>query len=358
MSYPFEIYNQETTTVHSGKVAWRCPSNIAIVKYWGKHGRQLPRNASLSFTLSNAHTDTYISYSASKNGKLGLSFLFENKPNKSFEDKIRKFLESVIEYFPVLSQLHLDISSSNSFPHSSGIASSASAMAAIAMCICEIDQKISGINNAKLDIRKASYLARLGSGSASRSVIPQLGAWGDHEAIDGSSDLFAVEVDDVHEVFKSFHDDILIVSAAEKSVSSTAGHALMNGNVYSEARYQQANDRITQLKHILNSGDVNAFGKLAEDEAMTLHALMMCSDPSYVLMEPGTLDMIREIRAFRNETGTPIYFTLDAGPNIHLLYPDSVSEEADNFINKTLLPYTANGRVIKDKVGNGPQKLV
>ena len=102
----------------------------------------------------------------------------------------------------------------------------------------------------------------------------------------------------------------------------------------------------------------DAFGKLAEDEAMTLHALMMCSDPSYVLMEPGTLDMIREIRIFRQKTGTPIYFTLDAGPNIHLLYPDYVSTEAEDFVNEKLLPYTANGRVIKDKVGYGPQKLV
>ncbi len=358
MSYPFEIHNQSSSSINEGRVGWRCPSNIAIVKYWGKHGRQLPRNASLSFTLSNAYTDTYISYRKNKNIGLGLSFLFENEPNKPFEDKIRSFLESVIEYFPVLGQLHLDISSSNSFPHSSGIASSASAMAAIAMCICEIDQQIAETESTQVDIKKVSYLARLGSGSASRSLVPLLGAWGEHDAIEGSSDLFAVDVSNVHDVFKTFHDDILIVSAAEKSVSSTAGHALMDGNIYSEARYKQANDRITQLKEILKSGDVDAFGKLAEDEAMTLHALMMCSDPSYVLMEPGTLDMIREIREFRQKTGTPIYFTLDAGPNIHLLYPDSVTKEAEDFVTKTLLPYTANGRVIKDKVGNGPQTLV
>jgi len=358
MSYPFEINNQTHVDFTEGKVGWRCPSNIAIVKYWGKHGRQLPQNASLSFTLSNAHTDTYIDYKKKEEKGLGLSFLFENKTNKAFEDKIRLFLKSVIEYFPILDHLYLDISSSNSFPHSSGIASSASAMAAISMCICEIDQQIAGIRSTEIDIKKASYLARLGSGSASRSVIPDLAEWGEHYAIDGSSDLFAVNVSEVHDVFKTFHDDILIISAAKKSVSSTAGHALMDGNIYSEARYQQANERITQLKKILKSGDVNAFGELAEDEAMTLHALMMCSDPSYVLMEPGTLDMIREIRTYRQETGIPIYFTLDAGPNIHLLYPDYVSAEAENFINEELLKYTENGRVIKDKVGNGPQKLV
>jgi len=358
MPYPFEI-NTPSLPISSGSVAWRCPSNIAIVKYWGKHGRQLPRNASLSLTLSNAHTDTYMDYGPSQRDGLSISFLFEDKPNQAFEDKIKKFLDSVTEYFPVLNMLHLDIKSSNSFPHSSGIASSASAMAAIAMCICEIDQKLSSNNTIEgLNIKKASYISRLGSGSASRSVIPLLGAWGTHSSIADSSDLYAVGVDDVHDVFKTFHDDILIVSAAEKSVSSTAGHALMNGNVYADARYTQANDRIAQLKQILKSGDVDAFGKLAEDEAMTLHALMMCSDPSYVLMEPGTLDMIREIRQFRADTGTPIYFTLDAGPNIHLLYPTHVKETAEKFITSTLIPYTANGRVIKDKVGNGPEKLV
>ena len=62
MSYPFKIYDQSTSVINEGKVGWRCPSNIAIVKYWGKHGRQLPKNASLSFTLTNAYTDTYISY--------------------------------------------------------------------------------------------------------------------------------------------------------------------------------------------------------------------------------------------------------------------------------------------------------
>ncbi|MFT4533512.1 MAG: diphosphomevalonate decarboxylase [Saprospiraceae bacterium] len=358
MSYPFRIHNQSTSVINEGKVGWRCPSNIAIVKYWGKYGRQLPKNASLSFTLTNAYTDTYIAYSENNVAGLTLSFLFEGKPNIAFEEKIKAFLDSVVEFYPILNRLHLKISSGNSFPHSSGIASSASAMAAIAMCICEIDQRVSGSNNTEIDLKKVSYLARLGSGSASRSVVPLLGAWGEHDAINNSSDLFAVGIDEVHDIFKSFHDDILIVSAAEKSVSSTAGHALMNGNVYSEARYQQANDRITQLKEILKAGDVNAFGKLAEDEAMTLHALMMCSDPSYVLLEPGTLDMIREIRAFRQKTGIPIYFTLDAGPNIHLLYPDHVSLEAEEFVNHTLLPFTANGRIIKDKVGNGPQKLV
>ena len=91
---------------------------------------------------------------------------------------------------------------------------------------------------------------------------------------------------------------------------------------------------------------------------MTLHALMMCSDPSYVLMEPGTLEIINEIRAFRQRTKLPIYFTLDAGPNIHLLYPDAVKEDAAKLIQDNLLQFTENNVVIKDKVGNGPSRLL
>lgn len=317
-------------------------------------GRQIPRNASISLTLSNAHTDTTIDYRVKQESGLTMDFLFEGQRNQSFADKLVQYLRSVSAYHPIVDHLHLAISSSNSFPHSSGIASSASAMAAVAMCICDIESQVSG--ESAIDIAKASYLARLGSGSASRSVIPQAAVWGRHDSIDGSSDLFAVPFEGMDPVFAGYHDDILIVSASEKSVSSTAGHALMEGNVYAGPRYQQANDRVASLTDILRAGDIEAFGKLAEDEAMTLHALMMCSDPSYVLMEPGTLDMIREIRAYRADSNVPVYFTLDAGPNIHLLYPDAYAGEVKAFINDQLLQYTADNKVIKDHVGNGPEK--
>lgn len=358
MTYPFQIKKFDGV-ITPGKVEWQCPSNIAIVKYWGKHGRQLPKNASISFTLTNAHTNTAIEYSDSKSGSLEIDFLFEGKENQPFKLKLEKYLQSIVEFVPLLSRLKLSISSSNSFPHSSGIASSASAMGAIAACICDIESIITkeAENTPDTLIKKASYLARLGSGSASRSLLPKLGEWGLHPAIEDSSDLYANSLHDVHEVFNTFHDDILIVSAAEKSVSSTAGHALMNDNIYAESRYKQANDRVTELYTYLKSGDVDSFGKLAEDEAMTLHALMMCSDPSYVLMEPGTLDMIREIRLFRSISRLPVYFTLDAGPNIHLLYPDHIKKEVKQFIHEKLMQYTADGIIIEDIVGNGPKKF-
>lgn len=340
-----------------GKVSWLSPSNIAIVKYWGKHGRQLPNNTSLSLTLSEAHTITSMKYAYKDGDGISVQFLFEGEPNLAFEQKIIKFLTSIRDEFPFLDQLHLHIESSNSFPHSSGIASSASAMSAIAMCLCSIENVLYDNLNKADFYRKASHIARLGSGSASRSVIPEVGIWGAHPQVEDSSDRYAVKMDGVHEVFKSFHDDILIISADEKSVSSTAGHALMIDNPYAEARYQQANDRIIKLMKAMREGDVKTFGKIAEDEAMTLHALMMCSDPSYILMKPDTLVAINKIRAYRAATGVDVYFTLDAGPNIHLLYPDHEKEKVAVFVKEELEPLCDHGRIIRDCVGTGPKLL-
>jgi diphosphomevalonate decarboxylase len=185
-----------------------------------------------------------------------------------------------------------------------------------------------------------------------------MAVWGIHPAIQGSSNEFAVGVADYADpIFKTFHDDILIISAKEKSVSSTAGHHLMVGNPYAEARYNQAFQRTEYLMDAMKTGDLEAFGKIAEDEALTLHALMMCSDPSYILMEEGSLSVIRKIRQFRQETGIPIFFTLDAGPNVHVLYPDAYKDKASEFIDHELKPYCVSGRIIHDMCGVGPEKL-
>lgn len=357
MDFPYKIHSLNDDKFHEGRVGWRCPSNIAIVKYWGKHGIQIPRNASFSLTLTNAHTDTYIDFSRQSNGQISIDFLFEGKENPAFEDKIKSYLDMIEPYIPILKDFHFKIESKNSFPHSSGIASSASAMGALALCICSIEAEIFGISHDEELRQKASNLARLGSGSASRSIIPYFSTWGKHNNIHNSSDLHATRTEGLHPVYETFHDDILIVSAKEKSVSSTAGHALMNDNIYAASRYAQANNRVEDLLKIMQTDDVDAFGKIAEDEAMTLHALMMCSDPSYVLIEPGTLEMIKAIRSFRQRTKLPIYFTLDAGPNIHLLYPDAVKEDAEKLIQDHLLQFTDDNVVIKDKVGNGPTRL-
>ncbi len=346
----------EQSKLKEGSTSWKSPSNIALVKYWGKHGNQLPRNASISFTLDTAHTQTEIKfYPKEDNELIEMEFFFEGEKNIAFGTKIRNYLEGNRNYFPWITQLALIISSTNSFPHSSGIASSASSMSALIMCLMDIESQFQG---EPLSVKKASFLSRLASGSASRSLYPQLSIWGAHPNIEHSNDLFAISYENqVDSVFADFHDDILIVSAKEKSVSSTAGHKLMEENIYASSRYEQANHHLEELIKAMKKGDLKTFGEIVESEAMTLHALMMCSNPSYILMEPNTLNIIREIRAFRQRTNHPVFFTLDAGPNIHMLYPSDLFDEVVSFTEEYLLAYCLDGKIIRDKVGQGPKKI-
>jgi diphosphomevalonate decarboxylase len=346
----------------AGKITWRSPSNIALIKYWGKHGQQLPRNPSLSLTLAASFTDTMLEYSHRddlSDGQIDLEFYFHQAENEAFKAKTLEFLESLLPIFPFLKQLKLVVRTGNSFPHSAGIASSASGMSALALCLCSLEDLLFGTlqNPADFD-RKASYLARLGSGSACRSIFSHAAVWGQTPLVADSNDEYAVPVGDaIHDVFKSLHDDILIVSRAEKSVSSRAGHALMEGNPYAAPRYAQARARLATLLDAMRAGDLDTFGKITEDEALTLHALMMCSNPSYTLMRPDSLAILEKVRAYRAATGHPVYFTLDAGPNVHLLYPGDIVHEVRKFIEDDLAEHCEDGYVQQDWVGEGPEEM-
>lgn len=345
-----------------GSITWRSPSNIAIIKYWGKHGQQLPRNPSLSLTLAASCTDTQLAYALKEKDAgtgIALDFSFQGEEHPAFEAKVREYLTSLLPVFPFLNQLQLTIRTGNSFPHSAGIASSASGMSALALCLCSLEDLLFGtLKDPAAYDQKASYLARLGSGSACRSIFPHAALWGETPLLTGSSNEYAVPIGDhIHDVFKDFHDDILIVSQSEKAVSSRAGHALMDGNPYAEVRYAQARTRLAQLLEALRTGDVATFGKITEDEALTLHALMMCSNPSYLLLHPNSLAIIEKVRAYRAATGHPVYFTLDAGPNVHLLYPGDIVHDVRAFIERDLEEYCDEGYVQQDWVGEGPEEM-
>ena len=206
--------------------------------------------------------------------------------------------------------------------------------------------------------RRASMIARLGSGSAARSVYPHLAVWGATDLAEGSSNDFATPYSQaVDAVFLSYHDDILLVSKSEKSVSSTAGHALMDSNPFASVRYQQAHDNLKELLQAMKTGDVHAFGRIAEQEALQLHALMMTSNPSYILMESQSLEIIKKIRQWRLKTGLALYFSMDAGPNMHLLYPHSIAADVQEFIQQDLVQHCEQGSLLKDRAGKGPIQL-
>ena len=346
-------------TVEKGSFQWSAPSNIALVKYWGKKENQIPANPSVSFTLKNCQTITKLSFSKiEKTDNFSFDLLFEGKPKESFRPKIQKFLERVEVYLPFLKDYHFIIDTQNTFPHSSGIASSASGMAALAVNFMSLEKELNPEMTAEYFNQKASFLARLGSGSACRSIKGEVVIWGNHQQTENSSDLFGIEFSELHPNFKNYQDTILLVDKGEKQVSSTVGHDLMNDHPFAEKRFKQAHHNLSKIKSILSNGDVNEFVKLVESEALTLHSMMMTSMPYFILMKPNTLEIINKIWKFRQETAIQVCFTLDAGANVHVLYPANVREEVLQFIKNELVVHCQNQHYICDEIGNGSQLIM
>lgn len=335
---------------------WMSPSNIALVKYWGKKEHQIPANPSLSFTLSEAYTITRISAELNKKGTgPEVSFMFEGEANHHFATKIEQFLKDLSPYFEYLPFVSLTIESGNNFPHSAGIASSASSMSALALSLVCIEQQLltSKIEDEEF-YRKASFIARIGSGSACRSIYSGYSIWGKHPEFENSSDNYAVPiVFKPGNLFESIRDTILIVNQKPKKVSSRTGHQLMTGHPYAKARYDQAFSNLAKIKKSMIENDWDSFVTVVENEALSLHAMMMTSNPGFVLMDPDTLKIIEMIGIFRKEYKMNICFTLDAGPNVHLLYPAEEQTKVDSILDE-LRKYCFEGKVISDYMGNGP----
>ncbi|MBT7623310.1 MAG: diphosphomevalonate decarboxylase [Flavobacteriaceae bacterium] len=352
------IFNSNNFQTISGASEWRSPSNIALIKYWGKKNNQIPLNPSISITLKNCFTQTKISYQTKKVSKLEFSFLFEGENNPSFEKKLRQFFIKIEKYCPYLSNLELKIESRNSFPHSSGIASSASSYSALSLCIMDVEKELNPSIDDKFFLKKASFIARLGSGSACRSILGFFSIWGRSDFFDFSSDLYAMNYPNkIHDVYKEICDTVLIVDKEKKEVSSTMGHHLMEGHSFSNDRLNQVKISLKNLKNALERGDYDMFIKVVELEALSLHAMMMTSDPYYILLKPNTIKIINLIWKYRKENDSKICFTLDAGANIHLIYPKKEYDPIQEFIRNKLIKFCESGQFINDMIGIGPLKL-
>ncbi len=341
------------------KTGYRCPSNIALVKYWGKKegGVQLPANPSISLSLGDLYAETTVEIvSGNVSGKPAFDFLFNDAPKPSFTPKLESFFRRIWDDYELVQNHSLLIKSTNNFPHGTGIASSAAGFGALALCIYDLQQQL--YPKADDMHREASRIARLGSGSACRSLYAQPAIWGVHESIAGSSDEFAIPFSGtISEEFRTLKDIVLIIDAGEKKVSSTEGHGLLQSNPYAAARYDVAKDNLGRICKAMESGSMHRFISIVESEALQLHAMMMVSNPYYVLMRPNTLAVIEKVWEFREKTSVPLMFTLDAGANVHLLFPDAYSSQVTNFIQDNLLSYCQNGQYLCSTTGKAPEKL-
>lgn len=312
------------------------PSNIAFIKYWGKLPGQIPLNPSLSMTLDQCRSTTSVEIIPDV---FSVEYIFDGQTKDDFKLKIERYLDSLKKTLSWISEHKFIIHSTNNFPHSAGIASSASFFASLAHCLVNIDQKISSLT--QIDLNFASKLARLGSGSAARSITGPFTSWGSD-----TSD-FATPVS-VHPIFEQLHDTIVVVDDSRKSVSSSEGHKLMQEHVFKAARITQAEQNFKKISYALAEGNFKQFGEIVINEAMTLHALMMTSSPSYNLLRPNTLALIDIFNSHTQQR--QITYTLDAGPNLHIIYPPCEKD----FVRKLLAQHSELYlSTIEDCAGHG-----
>lgn len=348
-------------------VTWQAPSNIAFIKYWGKKEGQIPLNASLSLSLKNAQTKTTLTWRHKEEeeksedaSQLGLKFLFEGKENLKFQQRIYRLFLQLLADYPCFNDFHFTIESSNNFPHSTGIASSASSMASLALCLTSFLEEEGYLKGEFYDL--ASYLARLGSGSASRSIFGGFSLWGSTEEVNGSADEFAIDLEkkssiNIHPDFRGLRDSILIVSSESKKVSSREGHREMDHHFFREGRKMMVKNNLSKILKSLESGSFEDFADVVESEAYALHALMMSSNHPFCLLKPNTLEIINQVTRARKEKNLSVCFTLDAGPNVHLIYPRSDELRVKEFILYELKNLCENERVFWDEEGEGPSRL-
>ncbi|MCB9092091.1 MAG: diphosphomevalonate decarboxylase [Halobacteriovoraceae bacterium] len=316
-----------------GKFRVEAPSNIALVKYWGKKGYQLPQNPSISFALTNCKTimDVEYSFNPAQENFL-LDFYFEGSKNPVFEERILAKIVHLPEKFSFIKNIELKINGLNTFPHSSGIASSASSMACLSLVLSQIYHEVTGD---KVKASEVSDIARRFSGSASRSLFPGYCVWGKTPMVENSCDEYAVplNMNDIHESFRDLKNAVIVIDKNEKKVSTSAGHDYMDSHPYSESRYQYASAEFNELFLAMKAGDWETFHKVCRSEAFQLHAMMMTSQNPYTLLKPNSIAVIDEIDTFiREQTNLPLTYTLDAGPNIHLIYPSSHQTQVEDFL--------------------------
>ncbi|CAI2593893.1 hypothetical protein AKUH4B507X_07360 [Apilactobacillus kunkeei] len=300
------------------KITARAHTNIALVKYWGKENEELiiPANSSLSLTLDEFYTDTSVHFDESLssdevtlNGKV-----IEDEKITKFMDIIRK--KSNINAFA-------RIESTNHVPTSAGLASSASAYAALAAA----GSKAYGLN---LSQKGLSRLARRGSGSATRSIFGGFAAW-NKGTDDESSYGYSIE----NPVKMDINMIAIILDNQPKKISSRKGMKIsIKTSPYYQSWIKQTTADFQIIEEAIKENDFTTLGKTAELNAMRMHSLTLSSDPSYLYINADSLKVINMVKELR-ENGVECYYTMDAGPNVKIIcQSDKISAITDKLSDK------------------------
>lgn len=280
------------------------PANIAFIKYWGKKDEKLnfPLSSSISMNLSGVFTITTVEFS-SKYKKDIFEFtkekatLKEKKRVFTHLDRIRK-KAGIVQWAKVISE--------NNFPKGTGIASSAAGFAALTLA----GTKAAGLSCSQKEL---SILARLGSGSACRSIPDGFVEWkkGSSSETSYAQTLFSPKHWDIRNI-------VVIVGGKEKKVSSTEGHRLAPTSLFFQARINSLEVKVKKIKGLIKEKRFTEFGMAIEEEAINMHTIMMTSKPPIFYWLPKTLEIMREVWRWRKK-GLEVYFTIDAGSTLHLI---------------------------------------
>lgn len=314
------------------KALARAHSNIALIKYWGKKDEalNLPLNGSLSLTLDAFYTDTYISFDEDIDKDI---FSLNNQVQ---DEKATSRVVNFIDIFRKLSGINKKalIVSSNNFPTASGLASSASGFAALA-CACN------AALNLNFDNKELSSIARLGSGSATRSIFGGFVEW---------LNTHAENIDDANWDVGMIS---VIVSKEEKTISSREGMKItQNTSPFYQQWLIQSKLDLMEIKEAIKNRDFELVGVITEKNSFNLHAIMLSSNPSLLYWESDTIKVIQIVKMLRKE-GLSCYTTIDAGANVNILCRLS---QAD-MIKKKLSEYFPEKNIIISKPGSGVKVL-
>lgn len=289
------------------------PSNIALCKYWGKRDAELnlPLTSSLSISLSDKGTTTQLQVNNSAYDSIIL-----NGNAIPSDSLFAKKLIAFLDLFRPRDSWHIDIITTNTIPSSAGLASSASGFAAF---IKALDKLLLW----QLESAQLSILARLGSGSACRSIAQGFVEWEVGTRIDGM-DSYGKPLSDV---WPELCLGLVIVSTTQKAISSReAMQITTKTSPFISLWPKKVSNDLAKIKTSIKSHDFDLLGQTAESNAMAMHAMMLSAWPPISYMLPETVITMQKIWQLRNH-GLPLYFTQDAGPNIKLLFLNNHLED-------------------------------
>jgi diphosphomevalonate decarboxylase len=288
--------------------------NIAFIKYWGNRDNtlRLPMNGSISMNLDGLLTRTTVSFQPS----LPYDELIINGHEVRGAGLVRiSYILDIIRGMASIEE-HAEVISENNFPSGAGIASSASAFAALALA----GSNAAGLN---LSEQELSRLARRGSGSASRSIPGGFVEW---QTGISDEDSFAFSI--AEPSHWNLVDCIAIVSTSHKKTSSTEGHSIAPTSPLQAARVADAPRRLDLCRDAILDRDFNAFASIIELDSDMMHAVMMTSNPALHYWKPASLEVMNYVRQWRTE-GIPVCYTVDAGANVHVICLETEAHTVD-----------------------------